>query len=314
MARQNLSLNMFCVKYLWSCFAYCSQWLLVIVLSSYFEGLVEIIYDKNSTSSNHETNQEGSPILVSAISMIVQSNFLVAFLISLLVQSDRKAPSLKPWIALLLTTIALQISDKVKSINVNMDTSSAPSSTFSSSSAHDTAVHAYQAHLNQLSCSLSDRSISIMLGALCAIYLMRDDIMHRRGVTRLSSPRQRSSSSTKRIAAIRSENSFTSILTSKLYLIVCVSWLLFSSKLTGLLHPVRNFDMFSEALIIFFIQLFHTFAWAYLIVCMSCRGSNPNSSTFLRNISSNNIWDGLSRFLFSSIFLIRYPVIEHIVR
>ena len=175
MTKQGLTFGVFCMKYVWGCFTYCSQWLLVIVLSSYIEGLVEIIYDKHNANGSAPSSEEASPVQVSAISMMVLSNFLIAFLVSLLVQSDRKAPSLKPWLALLLTTITLQISDRV---NGGGAKAFCPSSSSASIAPEEHAAQEYQSHINQLSCPLGERSVALMVGALCAVYLLRDDIQH----------------------------------------------------------------------------------------------------------------------------------------
>ena len=163
-------------KYVWGCVLFCARWVLVIVLSSYMEGLVEIVYDKSATNKKNDDvdceckNQ--SPVLVNAVSKIIQSIVCIAFLVPILVPSVKKTPSIKPWFALVFIVAAIQLSDSLDSY---------AEISYSSSFVYaDSSICDCETHPNQLSCSLKDRLVSILTGALCAIYICREECIRLR--------------------------------------------------------------------------------------------------------------------------------------
>lgn len=300
----------FLLKYGWGCMLYCAQWLLVVVLSSYIGGLVEIVYDKNDAKGieNHSDDESNSPVLVTAISRIVQSVLLVAFLVPLLVPSVKRVPALKPWVALLLTAAAIQLSDTLGP--------QAHSTALSLSCITDSFDES-KYHSNELSCALKDRSVAILMGAICAIFVFREGNSqhHKRHVNVAELNRNiRTSDSNERFE--HPESNISGQLKSSLLVILSLLYL-FSSPVTikALLSlEIVGHNAYIREVLKFVENFIYLSSWAYLMVTMMIKPDHNLGNSWLRALSSNSVWDSFSRFLYPLIFILRYRVLEHIVK
>ena len=299
--------QLFVFKYAWGCMLYSSQWLSIIALSSYVEGLVEIVYDRNDAIRNGGIGSEcdsQSPILLSAVSKNLESLLCVALLVPFLVTSTKGFLTLNPWFAVLVVAAAIQISDRLEP-NVAHT---------ASASVLNASRPRSQCYTYQLSCPLKDRSVAILIGALCAIHVSREVYLY--------PERQRV------IGKVDSEDGMVDIdvrnphhkrsafsrLRGHILTILSLIYLFFPITTNTLISPESDCQNDHKRLFQILDDFLFLIAWAFLMVTIISRHSHCFCSRWLRALLLSGIWDSFSRFLYPLIFILRYEVLEHIVK
>ncbi len=309
--KDRISYQVFVLKYAWGCMLYCARWLFVIVLSSYMEGLVEIVYDKSAARRNDDMGCEcenQSPVLVTAVSKILQSIICIAFLVPLMVPSMKKILPIKPWFALVLTAVAIQLSDRLES-----DVALPNSSSFLSA---NKSICDCSMHSSELSCSLKDRLVSILIGAVCAIYVSREKNIrfHKAHVAKQRANRKDGGVEIDE-KYVFNKSSIFGQWWAQIFTILSLLYVFFPIT-TKTLISFEYFRCLGYEMSLFHVleNLLQQVVWAFLMVTILSRPNHYLYSWWLRAISMNSVWDSFSRFLYPLIFIFRYEVLEHIVK